>query len=644
MVSLQRVAVFLSLCLVFSVPLGAQSADGGTAGAIVGRVTDSTGHATVGATVRVQNTSLAARTRDDGSFRFDHVPPGSYQLRIALLGFAPDSSTVTVTGGGTAQVSARLKPLAINLESVLIVAHRMGETKAVALDRQKEADNLVTVLAGDEIRALPNFNAAEAAGRMPDVSLERDEGEGKFVQVRGTEPRLSNVTVDGVHVPGTERGARVVKLDDVPSDVLGAIEVSKTLTADQDADAIGGSVNLVTKTPEGRPRGYVSGQYGHQSLLNHDLVQGGLTYGGRFGADQKLGFLIGGSADKTNRVINDVEPAWNVDGTGRSYPIEWSQRLYDYFRSRFGVAGDLDYRFSDHSSVYLKGLWSKFQNLGNTYVYDIATNGDSASAGPIGYGTGATLTREVYIRTPHEQLWGFKAGGHQDLNAWTIDYGANYSGTRQSSIDYRFNPFVYNGSGASVMTVKYDGSNTELPRYQYVSAAQQATAFNPDSFALSGYFANNGLTTGRSIGGQFDAQRAYGWGSRPGTLKVGVRYRDEKKDYTQNNVSFSDTSAAAYTLRQAPSGLTDPNYYQDLSPGFAMGPLPEPSIAVAWENAHPQAFADQSNPVRNALATFNGREQVYAGYAMNTVDFGAVRVNLGLRVEATHSDYTGHVA
>jgi TonB-dependent receptor len=612
MTFLHRVAAFGSLGFVLAGPLCAQTRSGavGVDGAIVGRVTDTTAHPTAGATIRVQNTSLATRSRDDGSFRIDHVPPGSYQLRIALLGFAPDSSTVTVRSGETAQVSAQLKPLAINLESVLITAHRMGETKAAALDRQKEADNLVTVLTGDEIRALPNFNAAEAAGRMPDVSLERDEGEGKFVQVRGTEPRLSNVTVDGVHVPGTERGDRVVKLDDVPSDVLGAIEVSKTLTADQDADAIGGSVNLVTKTPEGRPRGYIAGQFGHISLLNHDLVQGGLTYGGRFGADQKLGFLIGGSADRTNRVINDVEPAWSVDGTGRSYPVEWSQRLYDYFRSRFGVAGDLDYRFNDHSSLYLKGMWSKFQNLGNTYVYDISTNGDSAPAGVNGYGTGAALTREVYIRTPHEQLWGFKAGGHHDLNAWTIDYAANFSGTRQSSMDYRFNPFVYSPSGAASLTFKYDASNTELPRYQYVSASEQAAAFNPANYALSGYFADNGLTTGRSLGGQFDAQRAYGWGANPSTLKVGVRYRNEKKDYTQNNVSFSDTSSTLYTLNQALSGLTDPNYYQALSPGFAMGPLPEPSIAEPWENAHPQAFADQTNAVRNALATFSGREHL----------------------------------
>ena len=144
---------------------------------------------------------------------------------------------------------------------------RLNETKQLALQQQKTAANIVNVMSGDEIRALPNYNAAEAAARIPGVSTERDEGEGKFVQIRGTEPRLSNVTIDGAHVPGTEGGDRIPKLDDVPADLLGAIQVSKTLRADMDADAIGGSVNLVTKVPEGPPRGYIAAQGGQASLL-----------------------------------------------------------------------------------------------------------------------------------------------------------------------------------------------------------------------------------------------------------------------------------------------------------------------------------------------------------------------------------------
>jgi len=230
-----------------------------------------------------------------------------------------------------------LKTSATPLAGMVVSASaRLNETRLNALDRQLRADNIVSILSGDEIRALPNANAAEAVARMPGVSTERDEGEGKFVQIRGTEPRLSNVTVDGVHIPGTEQGDRIAKLDDVPSDLLAAVEVSKTLTADMDADAIGGTVNLVTKTPEGAPRGYIALQGGQTQLLNHRQGQVGFGYGGRFGQDGRLGFLIGGSADRNDRVINDLEGSWNVDNNNRSYPIEWDQRDYGYDRTRYG--------------------------------------------------------------------------------------------------------------------------------------------------------------------------------------------------------------------------------------------------------------------------------------------------------------------
>jgi TonB-dependent receptor len=632
----------LSVSFLFALPGAALAQD--APGSITGRVTDGTSKPVAGAAVQLVGTPYWARTHDDGSFRLENVAPGSHLLRARLLGFSADSARVTVASGSAVEATIALHPVPVNLQSVLVVAHRLGETKAAALDRQQLADNLVTVLSGDEIRALPNGNAAEAAGRMPDVSLERDEGEGKFVQVRGTEPRLSNVTVDGVHVPGTEQGNRIVKLDDVPSDVLAAIEVSKTLTADMDADAIGGSVNLVTKTPEGLPQGYVAVQYGRTSLLSRDVTQGGLTYGGRFGPDAKLGFLIGGSVDRNNRAINDVEPSWTVDSLNRSIPVEWSQRDYTYYRTRYGVGMDLDYRFSDHSTLYLKGLWSLFKNHGTRYVYDIATGGDSAGVGTSGYGTDAALTREVQHRTPTEQLWGLTAGGRHERGFWSFDYAANYSGTRQSVVDYRSSGFVYAPTGTgNTLTFKYDASNSEMPMYQYVNAAEALAASTPANFVLGGYDANNGLTTGRDIGGQFSAQRAYELGNSPSAFKIGLRLRDEAKDYTRANVSFDPTQS--YTLAQALGSFSDPSYYSDLSSGFSIGPQADLGITNQWEDSHPAAFtANQSQDQRNALASFRGSERIYAGYVMNTVDFGQLHVNVGVRFEATHSDYTGHAA
>src|SRR6202042_2042250 len=94
-------------------------------------------------------------------------------------------------------------------------------------------------------------------------------GEGKYVQIRGTEPRLNNTTVDGVELPAPEDNVRQFKLDTIPSDIVESVEVNKTLAANQDADAIGGTVNLVTKKAGNVPTLKLEGIGGVNPILNN---------------------------------------------------------------------------------------------------------------------------------------------------------------------------------------------------------------------------------------------------------------------------------------------------------------------------------------------------------------------------------------
>src|SRR5947207_521692 len=119
----------------------------------------------------------------------------------------------------------------------------------------------------DVVRRLPNANMADALGRLPSVTLERDEGEGKYVQVRGTEPRLTSVTINGINVPSPESGVRQIKLDAIPADIVESVEINKTLQANQDPDGIGGSVNLVTKTAGERANITLSGMGGYTPIV-----------------------------------------------------------------------------------------------------------------------------------------------------------------------------------------------------------------------------------------------------------------------------------------------------------------------------------------------------------------------------------------
>lgn len=603
-------------------------------GVLVGHVRDSSRTALSGAIVVALGSGISAATGTDGTFRLANVPAGNRTFVARRLGFAPDSFRVTIVAGGVADHDIVLAPLVVQLSEIAVRASpRLAETKASALEIQLNADNIVAALSGDEIRSLPNFNAAEAAGRTPGVSLERDEGEGKFVQVRGTEARLSSVTINGAHVPGTEQN-RIAKLDDVPSDLLAAIVISKTLSADMDADAIGGSINLRTKTPEGAPRGYVAGQYGQDNLAGRNTFQGGFTYGGRFGQDGKLGFLIGGSADRNNRAIDDVEPVWDA-GTGA--PNEWAQRDYRYGRERYGVGGDVDYRFGANTQVYVKGLFSDFRNYGDLYIYDVAGTPVPGGAGT-GTLTGASLTRTVNTRTPHDQMWAVTAGGSHGMGNLTLDVGLDVAGTHQDG-GFRFSGYGYNGPG---LTLVYSApSGTTYPKYHYQSLADSQAAVSPTNYSLSNYYNGIHTTSGRTIGGSVNAVLHYALAGYASQFQVGARYRNEHKDYT-NQVGFYVDTAAQPSLTQMRGSFSDPSFYTAFTSGYDMGPMADPAATVAWESTHARDFQDLTDPSSDSLGSFKGTEQVTAGYLMNTTDFGQFHVNVGLRVEATHATYEGH--
>ncbi len=220
------------------------------------------------------------------------------------------------------------------------------------------------MLPADVIISLPNANIADALGRMASVSIERDEGEGKYVQIRGTEPRLSNTMVDGVSIPSPESGVRQIKLDTIASDLVDSVEINKTLQANIDADGIGGSVNLVTKTASDTPTIALYGVGGYTHIIGGRTVdQIGRDHGKRFGADKKLGVLIGGTYDYNGRGINDIEPVPTAGAASPHYD-SMDFRDYIYNRTRWGGTGSVDYKLSEGSSISLRGLVFQLPQLG----------------------------------------------------------------------------------------------------------------------------------------------------------------------------------------------------------------------------------------------------------------------------------------
>jgi len=605
--------------------LAAQAAGG----AVAGRVADSSGTPVPGAMIYIAGTRYGAVTGDDGRYRVSAIPAGSYAMHVRRIGFAADSFRVRIATGAIER-NVILRAVASSIAGVQITAARPVDTPEATVEQIKQAPTIENVVGAKTIEALPNANAADVAARLPGVTTERDEGESKFIEIRGTEPRLSNVMVDGVHVPGTEQGERNPKLDDVPSALLGELTVDKTLTADMDADAIGGTVNLVTRVPEGPPHGSVSAEAGAITLLGRETGDATLIYGGRVGHDERFGFLLSASYDRNDRAINDLEPTWSSTAGGvHFYPGEFSLQADEYERTRYGVGGGVDYRLSPSTTLFVKGLYSLFLDHGSLYVFDVG-NGQGApvagSRGSSGVDTGATLYRMSQALTPTEQLYSTVLGGTTAFRHDTLSYRVNIGGTSRDVTGFRASPFYYNAPAS----YRFNYSNPNVPLYSGLAPSAMSAA----QYSLGGYTDDDTRSRASTYGVRFDYAAPH--------VVTGFRIRSEDSHYVDQSYSATYTGPTL-PLSDFVSGFHDPGFYSAIHP-LALGPVPDDAAVRAYENAHPGLFARTIDTLANALGSFSGSERVYAGYTMYRADVGRASLNAGLRLEVTDGSYVGHGA
>jgi outer membrane receptor protein involved in Fe transport len=363
---------FLFLCFA-SLALAVSSFSQEHSGTITGVATD-TGHDVLpSAPVKLDPGNISVLTNGVGEFTITDVAPGTYTLTVTYIGFSPFTTSVTVAAGQVVKVEAVLA-VAMQNEQVVVTAGRSyGEAEAV--NETRAANNLVNILPSIIIQSLPNANVADAVGRLPGVTLERDEGEGKYVQIRGTAPNLSNLTIDGIVVPSPEGGVRQVKLDTIPADIVESVQINKTLEANLDGDAVGGSVNLVTKSAPEFPTLSMYGAWGFTPIIsNVPVTEFSGTVGQRFGRAKRLGVIVSGGYDYNGRGIDDVEPTPTLAGTSLATSFTTAAiRQYRFDRERYGLSGTLDYKIGESSMIYMKGLYSDFMDNGRRWEYIVNT-------------------------------------------------------------------------------------------------------------------------------------------------------------------------------------------------------------------------------------------------------------------------------
>jgi TonB-dependent receptor len=619
-------------------------------GSVSGHITDTGGGVLQGARIELQPSGLTTVSDRQGDFSLAQVPPGPQKIIINFVGFDPYTADVSVTAGQTVRADAVLQ-IASKAEQVIVTAERVhGEAEAI--NRERTAENILQVLPAEVITSLPNANVADAIGRLPSVTLERDEGEGKYVQIRGTEPRLSNVTIDGVNVASPESGVRQVKLDVIPSDLVESVEINKTLQANMDGDGIGGSVNLRTKTAGEQPTISLFGIGGYTPILTgRTVTQMGGTIGRRYGKDKRLGILFGGTYDWNGRGIDDVEPApsaiqcdaGNCGSPGANapyygtYPTE-DLREYRYYRTRYGFAGSVDYKFNDNSSIYVRGLYSHFDNFGDRWVYTPTIN--SFTTSPFQGGTDGNMSYNAQIRRPVEVVGSLVAGGHHVWGSTVLTWEA--AAGRSSSEDHGYSSadFAPVDANSPLNNVQFAVDLTNRNRPKLVTQ-NGVNIYDPGQYFFQDYDSSKNYSPQVNLSGSASLSKGYSWNGHLGTFEFGGKFRNAHKFNKADDVIYNANDPASLPMTNFLSSFTNSNYYDK---SYTLGPLTDYNKIKAFYTGNPTAFTEDVSAThqQNDPNNFNLLERVGAGYLQNIINFGKWRLYTGLRFEATDLNVTGY--
>jgi TonB-dependent receptor len=619
-------SVFL-LCL----PAFAQS-DKGT---VTGSVVDDSGSVLKGAEIDLLPLGLTATSNEQGLFELINVPAGHYTLTTSYVGFQTHNEEIDVVAGKPLNLNEKLEVGTAN-EQINVTGERLhGEAEAI--NQVRTSENIINVLPAEVITSLPNANVADALGRLPGVVLERIEGEGVYVDLRGLDPRYTNITIDGVTVPSPEPTVRQVRLDVINSDLVDTVEINKTLSANQDADGIGGSVNLRTKMANDGTllSGYANG--GYTPILNGRAVdQFGGIFGKRFGEQKKFGFIVGGSYDYNGRGIDNIQPAIDVNSTFAT-PIYDSNtiREYRYYRTRYGFAGSADYKFNDNNSIYSHGLYSDLKDWGDKWYY-----------APVAGGKPKFYTSS---KRPNASVGDLSLGGrhvfHSSWLTWEVASAYSYE------IDSAGNPKAdFAWVGATVPTCTY---NTAAPMGKYLPTfgCDQGTnspLLNANAWALKDLTTSKGKSSDLNLSAAVSFAKTYDAGGHFGTFEAGFKIRNGHKDQNATETVYDGWSTSknnsGFLMSALQSGFeNNGNYYGGHYFGGKFGPVSDFNKSVDYVLTN---FAGHVDGAKTAADTypniFNTVERITAGYVMNTIDFGKLHVQTGVRFEGTQMDTNGY--
>ncbi|EJL75895.1 TonB-dependent receptor [Chryseobacterium populi] len=333
---------------------------------VSGKVEDSQGRLPQ-AKVLTNDNKIFVLTDNQGNFSIT-VPEGSTSITITYEGYSDKiidihpSANLKIADVGVIVLENREKVKSIE---GITIASAYKPSQARALNIKKNSETISDVLASDAIGKLPDRNAAEAIQRLPAVTIERDMGEGRFAAVRGTPIQWSSSTLNGNRMPSAsgDFANRGLQMDIFPSELIQYVKLSKTLTPDMDGDAIGGSIDFITKTAVNKETFSVNLAGGYVNQSQSPSYNASVVYGNKI--TDKLKFITSAVIWNRETAIDNFQMVYDFNNKDKvkSFAINQLQ-LRDYIARRrtLGFNGALDYQINKNNKLYFKGLYSQYMD------------------------------------------------------------------------------------------------------------------------------------------------------------------------------------------------------------------------------------------------------------------------------------------
>lgn len=599
-----------------------------------------------GAIVRLQELDISTRTDERGRFRLTNIPPGSYTLVISYVGAPEARMPVTVTANGLelGEIALGAGETAewLQLEEVLV--HGQSAAMAGAINQQRAADTVKSILDSDTMGQFPDQNVAESLRRLSGVTVENDQGEGRYVVIRGMDPDLNATSINGVRASSAE-DRRALQLDVIPTDVLDGLEVQKSLTPDMDGDAIGGSVNVKTLSAFSRKEMFLKTRFegGYNELREDWSPKASVAFSNIFElpGERRLGIAAALSFQDRKLAADNFEADdWEQADNGADYPETFEPRYYLVDRQRIGAVLNLDYDLSATTTVFMRSLYSEFEDTearyNQTYGDLTPLADESVVAGVADFGF-AEIAMGTKDRVQTAENLSISVGSDSVWERWSLssNFGFSYGEEREkSSVESTWVAEFETGAdgiadGSPVMTLDSSNSSRLLVASDHFDLLRDPSRYELDEIVFEQTLIDD---TQWSL--QLDATRHFDRVA----LQFGgkARLREKVSNPDAEVYGGDDVFTVADVLN--PNAAADYGFPNRLEPFPALG-----GVRGILRSGEGIAFDPIDSLLGSVSDDWTVEEDIYAGYGLIRYDSGRAVVVAGVRLEYTDFSSRGNL-